>query len=437
MGKQKSLSGAGNFGASIGQGASIANMANTADAATPSQYDNDAELFTSFSKAFSRPGDRPRGLLNNLGAGMAEGAAYGARSKAIAEKKGKNEKFQKFMDYFQQANQSAVEQNKWYEKREAAKSEMMPQVLAYMDNIDKLDPQSQRIMAQDMLAQYGEALGENFKLSSIDGSNPFLMTIQSDKGQQLFDLRSMFAGDAAMQQSISMKMPEYQMKLQEERQNKQREFDMKEKELKAKYPNYGKEYGEGDGQEDYGSIPLDNIKKGGGGRAFMNTINAEMNLAKDIPVILDQLKEAELIIKDNPSLGTGWNNYLSKGSFTKGLMDEKTRVAYETLEKIASRVEEAYIRAKGTSITDSERETIKKGLFQTTNKGQSNKYNINSVRKELAIALERGNFAGDELVRGRVATPQSFRKYQEAKKMQKDSTLGNDEWDSVIWRPSQ
>jgi hypothetical protein len=231
MGKQKSLSGAGNLGASIGQGASIANMAYNADTAVPSQHDNDAALFSSMAGAFSAPGRRPRGILNNLGAGMAEGAAYGARSKGIAEKQGKNDKLQKVMEYFQQANQSAIEQNQWYEKREAAKSEMMPQVLAYMDNIDKLDPQSQRIMAQDMLAQYGEALGENFKLSSIDGSNPFLMTVQSDKGQQLFDLRSMFAGDAEMQQSIAMKMPEYQMKLQEERQDKQREFALKEEKL--------------------------------------------------------------------------------------------------------------------------------------------------------------------------------------------------------------
>jgi hypothetical protein len=438
MAKQRSLSGAGNLGASIVQGASITDMAYGRRKDVPSQHDEDAKLYDSFEKMFSAPGDRPRGIWRNFGAGLAKGAAHSSRSKAIDEKKAENDKYQGFMDYYQQANQSMIEQNQWYEKRESAKKEMMPQVLAYMDNIDRLDPQSQRIMLQDMLGQYGEATGENFKLSSIDGSNPFLTTVQSDKGQQLFDIRSMFAGDEAIQQSIATKMPGYQMKLQEERQNKQREFDMKEKELKAKYPNYGKEDMEGEETEDYGSIPLDNIKKGGGGRAFMNTINSEINLAKDIPVILSQLDEAEDIIKNSPALGSFANNYLSGGSVTKTGMKADDRLAFEKLDKIASRVEEAFIKAKGSSITDSERETIKKGLFQTTNKGASNKFNIKSIRKELAIAQERGDFAAAELAKGRIATPQSFQKYKEAQKMREnDSGAGNDAWDSIIWRPSQ
>ena len=229
--RRGSLSGAGNYGASLGQGAALAKMNYEANAALPSDHDNDAQLFSKFGEMFSTPGGRPRGIWRNFGAGLAEGAAHGSRSKSIEEKKGKYDKFNRVMEYFQEANQAAIEQNQWYEKRESAKREMMPQVLAYMDNIARLDPQSQRIMAQDMLAQYGDLVGENFKLSAIDGSNPFLMTIQSDKGQQLFDLRSMFAGDEAIQQSIAMKMPEYQMKLQQERADKERDFQIREEAL--------------------------------------------------------------------------------------------------------------------------------------------------------------------------------------------------------------
>lgn len=216
---------------SLKNGALLEKMAYEADAGVPSQYDNNAQLFTKFGEMFSAPGGRPRGIWRNFGAGLAEGAAHVSRSKAIEEKKGKNDKFQKVVEYLQAVNDSAIEQNQWYEKREAAKTRMMPQVLAYMDNIDSLDPQSQRIMAQDMLAQYGDAIGENFKLSTIDGSNPFLMTIQSDKGQQVFDLRSMFAGDDAAQQAIAMKMPEYQRKLQQERADKERDFALREEKL--------------------------------------------------------------------------------------------------------------------------------------------------------------------------------------------------------------
>jgi hypothetical protein len=216
---------------SLKNGALLEKMAYGADSSVPSQYDNNAQFFSKFGEMFSAPGGRPRGIWRNFGAGLAEGAAHASRSKAIEEKKDKNEKFQEVVEYLRAVNDSAIEQNQWYEKREAAKTRMMPQVLAYMDNIDSLDPQSQRIMAQDMLAQYGDAIGENFKLSTIDGSNPFLMTIQSDKGQQVFDLRSLFADDKAAQQAIAMKMPEYQRKLQQERADKEREFALKEEKL--------------------------------------------------------------------------------------------------------------------------------------------------------------------------------------------------------------
>ncbi|MDW0271398.1 MAG: hypothetical protein QN834_08315 [Nitrososphaeraceae archaeon] len=434
--KSKGLGGAGNLGSSIGLGANLETLKYQNQAALPTQSENDAQLFADIGKSFSAPGDRPRGGARNLGAGFAKGLEYGSKSNAIAERKDNFNKYENVMNYLQEVNNSTIEQNQWHEKREGARKEMMPQVLAYMDNIDRLDPQSQRIMAQDMLGQYGESIGEDFKLSSIDGSNPFLMTVQSEKGQQLFDLRSLFAGDEAMQQSIAMKMPEYQMKLQEERQNKQREFELKQDKidvLKHKQGISGGAYGtkNENANNPYGSIPLENLKTGGGGRAFMNTLNSEINLAKDIPIVLDQLQEAEDIIKANPAIGTSWNNWVSKGSFSKGFMDKDLRHAYEKLGKIAARVEETYVKAKGSSITDAERETIKKGLFDTSLQGRSSQFNINSVRKELAIAAQRGEFAADELLNGRVATSSSFNKFINSQGQQSSSNEGSNSWEQL------
>jgi len=82
---------------------------------------------------------------------------------------------------------------------------------------------------------------------------------------------------------------------------------------------------------------------------------------------------------------------------------------------------EAYVRAKGSSITDAERETIRKGLFDTSLKGESSIYNINSVRKELEIAKDRGDFASEELLNGRLATPTSFQRFMDSKKGQSES----------------
>jgi hypothetical protein len=207
-------------GGEVGLGAQMETMRYQNEAALPSQHENNAQLFADIGKSFNGAGGRPRGKWANLAAGISKGLEHGEKSKAIKERRDNFDKYDEVMNYFQEVNNQAMEQKAWYETREAAKKELTPQVLAYMDNINKLDPQSQRILAQDMLSQYGEAIGEDFKLSSIDGSNPFLMTIQSSKGQQLFDLRSMFAGDEMLQQSLAMKMPEYQMRLQEERARK-------------------------------------------------------------------------------------------------------------------------------------------------------------------------------------------------------------------------
>jgi len=410
--KSKSYSGSRGSGlqSAIAQGANMETMRYQNEAALPNQHENDAQLFSNIGKSLSAPGDRPRGAWRNLAAGISEGLEHGAKSKAIDERKGKYDKHERFMDFFQESNNAVIEQNQWYEKRESTRKEMMPQVLAYIDNTDKLDPQSQRIMLQDMLSQYGEGIGEDFKLLSVDGSNPFLVTVQSSKGQQLFDLRSLFAGDEAMQQSIAMKMPEYQMKLQEERQNKQREFQLKERALEAKNPTSGSP----DGNE-YGSIPMKALG-GKGMTPFMQTINSEVNLAKDVPIILHQISEAEKIINDNPSVGRAWNNYMFSGDTSKGLgMSGTSRAAYEKLDKITSRVAEAYIRAKGGQISDSERETIKQGLFKVTNSSEANQYNINSIRQELEIAKERGDFAAKELAKGFISTAGSFEEYRNSK----------------------
>jgi hypothetical protein len=248
--------GSGDLGASIGLGANMETLRYQNQAALPNQNETNAQLFSDIGKGLNGAGGRPRGTWQSIASGVMKGLEHGSKSKAVAEKKENFDKYENVMNYLQETNNAAIEQNQWYEKREGARREMMPQVLSYMDNIDKLDPQSQRIMAQDILAQYGEAIGEDFKLSSIDGSNPFLMTIQSSKGQQLFDLRSMFAGDDAVQQAIAMKMPEYQMKLQQERQDKEREFKIKEDDNAVKREHIAAQY------------PASNIKAGGAEETF-------------------------------------------------------------------------------------------------------------------------------------------------------------------------
>ena len=201
--------------------------------ALPNEHDMDAQLFGEIGKAV---GDKPRGW-GALVSGLAKGAEYGAKTKSVAKRKEDYDKYEKVMDYLGEVNNAAIERKQWYETREMARQQFLPQVLSYADNIDRLDPQSQRIMAQNILDGYSRATGDDLKLVSIDGSDPFMVTVQTPKGAQILDVRTLFAGDELLQQKMAMKMPEYQMKLQEEREAKQRKFDLEQQkiDLEAEY----------------------------------------------------------------------------------------------------------------------------------------------------------------------------------------------------------
>lgn len=103
---------------SIDTNAGLATKAYEADVGQPTQYDNDAQMFSEFGKMFSAPNDRPRGIARNIGAGFATGLAAGSRSSAIEERQQKLGKYQKQMDYLKAAGDAAMKQNQWYADQE-------------------------------------------------------------------------------------------------------------------------------------------------------------------------------------------------------------------------------------------------------------------------------------------------------------------------------
>jgi hypothetical protein len=177
----------------------------------------DAELYGDLSKI---AGENPRGWRAGV-AGFFKGAQHGSKLKA-------SEKFNKTMDYLESINNSTIEKNQWYEKQKFAKAKVLPQVLSYMDNITKLDPLSRNAMVDDILEQFNEATGSDYKRKSIDGLNPRLITVGSKKGEKLLDLRNLFAGDEVLQKRMAMQTPEYLENMQQERADKERAFKIQE-----------------------------------------------------------------------------------------------------------------------------------------------------------------------------------------------------------------
>lgn len=103
---------------SIRQGAEIEGMRYKNKAALPKQGDIYAQAFADIGKSFSAPGDRPRGILRNFGAGLAKGAETAAKLNSLDEREKDYEEHANVMNYFREVNDSAIEQNQWYENRE-------------------------------------------------------------------------------------------------------------------------------------------------------------------------------------------------------------------------------------------------------------------------------------------------------------------------------
>jgi hypothetical protein len=300
-----------------GVGAGIASERLKNSVAIPNQNDVNAKMFKDLSGSFgAKSGDRPRGGWRNAASGFFAGLEHVENSKSTAKKTEKAEQYDKVMEYLQEVNNSTIERNEWFEKQEYARKQTLPSVLAYMNNIDKLDPQSQFLMAQNILTQYSSATGEPLKLVSIGGSNPNMVTVEGENGVSVLDLSTLFAGNDALDEQIAHKSVDYQLALQEKRDTKTKELDMKEKELKAKYPSYGKEDEEG-GQEKTLDIGGHFYKVGDLSRVektarseYQKKVYKEIDAIPKNNQALEAIETMREVFERNPNIGTSMINML-------------------------------------------------------------------------------------------------------------------------------
>lgn len=418
---------------SVRQGAEIESMLYKNKAALPKKGDVYAQTFADIGKSFSAPGDRPRGILRNIGAGLAKGAETGAKLNSLEEREGDFGEYANVMNYFQDVNNSAIEQNQWHENRERQLETIKPFAIGGLEvSYSGMDygtgnERMRNIMEQAKIADpsiKGDYVG-------YIPNTPIVNMRDAEGNITTFSLSSVVGEDVVKRVQGNFID---QQKINNDSGYRQTDLDIK----KYKAGIKGGQFGEGltSSEDNYGSIPVKTLG-GKGMTPFMNTISSEMNLAKEVPTIVHQIDQAQDIINKNPALGKTWSNLVGGSSIAKNALSDETRAAYEKVDKIADRVAEAFIRAKGSAISDAERATIKSGLFKVTNSAAGNKYNINSVKQELMLAKERGEFAAEELAKGYIATPKSFEKYK--KSLEESSGIengGGDIWNQ-LGAPSQ
>lgn len=397
---------------SIKNSADLENNRYKNQAGMRNSHDDDAALFDDIGNSASAPGQRPRGIGANAAAGLFKGLAHGARTQSTSEKKGQYDKYAKQTEYLQNVQAQSQKMNEWHAQEEQRMETVKPFAVGGLEiaysgmDYNTGNERMRNVIEQAKIADpriKGDYMGYV--------PNSPIINLRTQDGEIIAYSLSNLVGEDV----VKRVQGDYVEKLK--LQSSQNKYDTSQDKLDVyKYDKgiSGGRYGTPEPSQ-FGSIPIKSL----GGRGltpFMQTINAEINLAKDVPIIMHQLSEAERIIKANPSVGNAWNNYMVTGNSSKGLsMFGSDRTAYEELDKIVNRIAEAYIKAKGGAISESEREIIKKGLFSVTNNPESNKYNINSIRQELEIAKERGNFAAKELAKGFIATAGSYEEHKNSK----------------------
>lgn len=382
------------------------------------EHDDDADLFASLG---AMAGPKPRGAAA-LFSGFAKGLEHGSKSKSTAKKQEALSKYDRVMDYFRETNNQMMEQKKWYETRDFAQKKYLPQVLSYAQNVNNLDPQSRRMMLDDILNGYNQAIGEDYKLSSIDGSNPFIVTLTGKKGAQVVDIRNWFSGDENAQTLLNMQMPEYLKKQQEERQDKQKEFDLKQEELDIKkfekgiaggqFGQQGDSFGsenkfEYNGNE-YDVVPLKGLQKGeitDYGKAVnksVSQISTNENSIKAINTMRD-------VFERNPHIGESWINMLRNGDdedtwgryIAKKFAGRKERADMEILKKASADLNlSTVLSVPGKSGTDILKRTIdaasptgtltKDGFDKVSNDWEERAINNIDMAKSQAHARSKG-----------------------------------------------
>lgn len=216
-------------------GSTIATQQYTAKSTLPKEQDYDAELFKGLREDL---GPRPKGWAS-FASGLTRGLEYGSKLSALESRKQDLADYNEVMDYFSRTSQEAEERNQWYERREQAKTAVLPEVMSYVRNFSQYDPVTREKMFNMALNNYNNIAQTDLKLLSLDGSDP-LKAVVSSEGQVVpFNILDAFGGDEMLRAEAATHMPAYQMKLQEARQQQEIENSFKQQQLALQQQGLG------------------------------------------------------------------------------------------------------------------------------------------------------------------------------------------------------
>ena len=181
---------------------------------TPNEEDANAEIFKGLSESVMD--NSATGAQRAIGS-MLKGMESGARSSSILDRQKDLKSYENVMQYLSAVNETAQEKNQYYEALDQAKSRMMPQISAYSQAATKMDPQTRELSVRQMLDDWNRMTGEHLGYISVDGTNPYLVTVANDQLTQVIDMRTLFAPESLAEQDMALTLPQLQLQEQEKR----------------------------------------------------------------------------------------------------------------------------------------------------------------------------------------------------------------------------
>lgn len=174
----------------------------------PTRGDANAELFKSMGNAIREPG---HGLQRAM-SGVMHGLEGGARASSIFERQEDLGKFNRMMDYLSATNQEILKKHQEVDRIESVKKKMVPEVASYLQTAQEMSPQARELSVRGLIDQYNRELGDNMGFVSVDGKNPYLVTLIKDNEATAMDIRYLFAEEEMGQKDLSLTLPHIHLK---------------------------------------------------------------------------------------------------------------------------------------------------------------------------------------------------------------------------------
>ncbi len=312
----------------------------------------DAQLSDELSKKWAGNGGGSRGdaFIAGLQSGMRKGSILDDKKRMEKYKSG----IEKMEGMIAHQNEELARQ----ERLHAAKQAIMPNWMAYSQRFNVMDPANREQAIDSMIQKYNEIAGTNYRRESVDGKEPWKVTVMDEDGAQVINMMDVMKTPEEMRMQMMMNSPAYQQAEQMARsehnmEQESRKTDMELKKEKidvlrqesADLQNYKKVEDSIRQEKGDSVISLDRfISKPSQWNHSVKNIETGIERGNSARKVIHTAERLKQIVEKNPNIFGGFKALLSEARkdgagvlntlATKAFVQNKDRADFEEAAKL-------------------------------------------------------------------------------------------------------